>query len=101
MNTASIPNGLQSLRFDNRFTRALPADPQTGPARRQIRDACFSRIDPTPVAAPALVAYSREVAEMLERDMATSELLDPTTFKDRSWFWRFSVNFARLWAPVL
>jgi cardiolipin synthase len=46
-------------------------------------------------------AFTREVAEMLERDMATSELLDPTTFKDRSWFWRFSVNFARLWAPVL
>jgi len=46
-------------------------------------------------------AFTTEVAEMLERDMATSELLDPTTFKDRSWFWRFSVNFARLWAPVL
>ena len=46
-------------------------------------------------------AFTTEVAEMLERDMATSELLDPTTFEDRSWFWRFSVNFARLWAPVL
>ena len=46
-------------------------------------------------------SFTREVAEMLERDMATSELLDPTTFKDRSWLWRFSVNFARLWAPVL
>lgn len=46
-------------------------------------------------------AFTAEVAEMLERDMATSELLDPTTFKDRSWLWRFSVNFARLWAPVL
>jgi hypothetical protein len=41
------------------------------------------------------------VAEMLEWDMATSRLIDPSTFKDRSWFWRFSVNFARLWAPVL
>lgn len=45
--------------------------------------------------------FTTEVAEMLERDMATSELLDPTTFKDRPWLWRFSVNFARLWAPVL
>ncbi len=45
--------------------------------------------------------FATEVAEMLERDMATSELLDPTTFKDRPWLWRFSVNFARLWAPVL
>jgi len=45
--------------------------------------------------------FTTEVAEMLERDMATSELLDPTTFKDRPWLWRFSINFARLWAPVL
>jgi len=45
--------------------------------------------------------FTTEVAEMLERDMATSELLDPTTFKDRPWLWRFSVSFARLWAPVL
>ena len=45
--------------------------------------------------------FTTEVAEMLERDMATSTLLDPTTFKDRPWLWRFSVNFARLWAPVL
>jgi cardiolipin synthase len=45
--------------------------------------------------------FTTEVAEMLERDMATSRLIDPSTFKDRSWFWRFSVNFARLWAPVL
>ena len=45
--------------------------------------------------------FTTEVAEMLERDMATSELLDPTTFRDRPWLWRFSVNFARLWAPVL
>ena len=45
--------------------------------------------------------FTTEVAEMLERDMATSQLLDPTTFRDRPWLWRFSVNFARLWAPVL
>lgn len=45
--------------------------------------------------------FATEVAEMLERDMTTSRLIDPSTFKNRSWFWRFSVNFARLWAPVL
>ncbi len=45
--------------------------------------------------------FTTEVAEMLEQDMATSRLIDPSTFKNRSFFWRFSVNFARLWAPVL
>ena len=45
--------------------------------------------------------FAAEVSEMLERDMATSRLINPSTFKNRSWFWRFSVRFARLWAPVL
>jgi uncharacterized protein YdiU (UPF0061 family) len=54
-----------SLTFDNRFTRQLPADPQTDNYTRQVRDACYSRVMPTPVAAPKLVAYSPEVAELL------------------------------------
>jgi len=40
--------------------------------------------------------FTTEVAEMLERDMKTSRLIDPSTLKNRSWFWRFSVNFARV-----
>jgi cardiolipin synthase A/B len=45
--------------------------------------------------------FTTEVAEMLDRDMMTSRLIDPSTLKNRSWLWRFSVRFARLWAPVL
>ena len=45
--------------------------------------------------------FTNEVAEMLERDMMTSRLIDPSMLKNRSWLWRFSVRFARLWAPVL
>ena len=73
MNVATLPDGLSRLRFDNRFTRELPADPEIGSKRRQIRDACFSRIQPTPVVAPQLVAYSAEVADSLGLSVADCE----------------------------
>ena len=57
---------MHSLRFDNRFVNTLPADPETGPRVRQVAGALFSRIDPTPVAAPRLIAHSREVAALLD-----------------------------------
>jgi serine/tyrosine/threonine adenylyltransferase len=66
-------SGLDALRFDNRFTRHLPADPETGARRRQVRGAVFSRVEPTPVAAPRLVAYAREVAERIGLDPAVCE----------------------------
>ncbi|MCZ6889259.1 MAG: YdiU family protein [Gammaproteobacteria bacterium] len=56
---------MPAIEFDNRFTRELPADPETGTRRRQIRDACYSRVAPAPVKNPQLVAYSAEVAELL------------------------------------
>ena len=58
-------NGLDGLRFDNRFTRALPADPESGPRRRQVQRALYSRVTPARVARPALVAFSADVAESL------------------------------------
>src|SRR5688572_27215173 len=56
---------LASLRFDNAFARELPADPVEGTHRRQVHGALLSRVDPTPVSAPKLVAWSREMAERL------------------------------------
>jgi len=56
---------LDTLEFDNRFTRELPADPLTDNYRRQVAGACYSRVSPTPVVRPELVAYSREMAEEL------------------------------------
>lgn len=53
---------LQDLRFDNRFTRDLPADPSEVTYPRQVFGACFSRVKPAQVSAPQLVAYSAEVA---------------------------------------
>ena len=56
---------MQSLRFDNRFVRELPADPETGTRVRQVYGALHSRVTPSPTAAPRLIAHSREVASLL------------------------------------
>jgi uncharacterized protein YdiU (UPF0061 family) len=67
---------LQSLRFDNRFVRELPADPETGPRVRQVRKALYSRVEPTPVAEPKLIAHSPDVAQILgidEQDIASPD----------------------------
>ena len=61
---------MQTLSFDNSFVRELPADPATGPGRRQVHGALYSRVEPTPVAAPRMVAWSREVAALLDIDPA-------------------------------
>jgi uncharacterized protein YdiU (UPF0061 family) len=53
------------LDFDNRFVRELPGDPETGPRLRQVRGALWSSVAPEPVAAPRLLAYSRDMAARL------------------------------------
>ncbi|HEU4321819.1 MAG TPA: YdiU family protein [Roseiflexaceae bacterium] len=67
---------MNQLLFDNRFVAELPGDPEEGPRRRQVERACWSRVLPTPVAEPRLLAHSREVAELLglsEADVAAPE----------------------------
>jgi serine/tyrosine/threonine adenylyltransferase len=56
---------LDGLRFDHRFTRDLPGDTDTSPRRRQVEGAAFSRVAPTPVAAPRTIIWSPEVAALL------------------------------------
>ncbi len=56
---------LEALAFDNRFARELPADPDFTNRPRQVIGACYSRVWPTPVKQPQLVAYAQEVAELL------------------------------------
>ncbi len=65
MNIPLRDRTLESLVFDNRFVQELPPDPQQKNYRRQVSNACYSRILPTKVSSPKLVAYSREVAELL------------------------------------
>ena len=51
--------------FDNAFVRDLPGDPQEGLHSRQVYEATHSRVLPTPVQAPQLIAYSREAAALV------------------------------------
>jgi len=60
------PQALTALRFDNRFTRELPADPVSENRRRQVYSACYSRVQPVATARPQLVTYSREAAALLD-----------------------------------
>ncbi|MGA1195454.1 MAG: protein adenylyltransferase SelO family protein, partial [Candidatus Latescibacterota bacterium] len=73
MNTQTKQTVLNTLTFDNRFTNELPADPETENFRRQVRDACYSRVKPTPVSNPQLVAYAKEVANLLDLSQEACE----------------------------
>jgi uncharacterized protein YdiU (UPF0061 family) len=61
---------MHRLRFDNAFVRELPGDPEAGPRLRQVEGALYSRVEPTPVAAPRLLAHSPEMAAALGFDAA-------------------------------
>ena len=60
----SIPAQLRELRFDNRFATELPGDPEAQNFRRQVA-ACYSRVAPTPVREPRLIAWSPETAALV------------------------------------
>jgi uncharacterized protein YdiU (UPF0061 family) len=59
-----------TLTFDNAFVRELPGDRLESAHPRQVHGALYSRVDPAPVAAPRLLAYSPEVARLLGIDDA-------------------------------
>jgi uncharacterized protein YdiU (UPF0061 family) len=63
-----FPPIVLTFNFDNRFVNELPGDPEAGPQRRQVHGACWSRVEPTPVAGPLTLAHSSEVAAMLDID---------------------------------
>ena len=54
----SPPVDLCDLSFDDHFVRSLPADPSRVNQPRQVRDACYSWVSPTPVNTPRLLAIS-------------------------------------------
>ncbi len=66
-------SALDSLVFDNSFTRELPGDPDKSNRRRQVLKACYSEVTPTPVATPRLLAYWPEVASLLELPSGATE----------------------------
>lgn len=56
---------LLDLPITSPFTAELPEDPAGGQGRREVRGALFSKVAPTAVKAPRLVAGSRECAELI------------------------------------
>lgn len=67
---------LTALAFDNAFVRDLPGDPLEDRRPRQVHGALYTRVQPTPVAHPTVLAWSREVLVSLgldEQEAATPE----------------------------
>ncbi|HEX2826875.1 MAG TPA: YdiU family protein [Burkholderiales bacterium] len=56
---------LDALAFENTLVSALPADPVLHNMPRQVRHAAYSRVEPTPVREPRLLAWSDAVGAML------------------------------------
>lgn len=64
-----------SLRFDNLALRALPVEPGSGKGEeasrpRQVRGACFSRVWPSPLERPQVVALSAPALALLGLEAA-------------------------------
>ncbi|GIY87104.1 protein adenylyltransferase SelO, mitochondrial [Caerostris darwini] len=70
---------LNSLQFDNLALRRLPVDPIERNYVRTVNGACFSRVMPTPVTNPKLVAYSLSALSLLdlpEDELQMQELVE-------------------------
>jgi serine/tyrosine/threonine adenylyltransferase len=53
------------MQFESVFVDSLPGDPLNNNVSRQVTGACYSLVDPTPVAAPVLLSYSESLAREL------------------------------------
>ena len=63
-----VPGSIATLPYTDRFVRAVPGDPRTDNALRQVLRACYSRVEPTRVPAPELLALVPEVAALIGLD---------------------------------
>ena len=72
-------NGPNTLQFDDLLVRSLTADPEQENFCRQVSKACYSRVRPTPVSAPSVVAVSRE---MVTRLGLSADAADTDWFRD-------------------
>jgi uncharacterized protein YdiU (UPF0061 family) len=65
MNAPTKSPNLDHLIFDNGFLDELPADTEIRNFPRQVEGAAYSKVLPSKVSKPQLVAYSKEVAVFL------------------------------------
>src|SRR5258706_11818259 len=61
------------MRFENSFVATLPADPVLVNRPRQVNNACYTRVEPTPVAAPRLLAWSDDLGRQLGIERPASD----------------------------
>ena len=66
---------LETLRFDNTALRELPVDESRDTSQSQVRGACYSRVQTTPVKSPKTVVYSTDAMGLL--GLPESELNRP------------------------
>ena len=61
---------LESLRVDNATLRALPVEARKAAGTRQVKGACFSRVDLCPLNSPHVLAVSSDALRLLDVDVA-------------------------------
>ena len=72
--TAASPGtGLEAVRFEDAFLRALPGDPERANVPRQVSRASYTEVLPTPVKAPRLLGWSED----LGRELGLARPADP------------------------
>lgn len=62
--------------WENSALKNLPIDPNEENIPRIVKNACFSRVKPTPIINPKLVIYSKEVLQLLDLDPAKVNLAE-------------------------
>src|SRR5512145_970371 len=62
---APAPADLTQLAFDASFVRELQADPVLDNRSRQVPNASYTRVEPTPVAGPKLLGWSHALGAFL------------------------------------
>jgi serine/tyrosine/threonine adenylyltransferase len=63
--SSGLVEHLDALPFTNRWTAALPADPDSEVRPRPVSGAAYTRVEPSPVSSPRTLAVSTEVADLL------------------------------------
>ncbi len=73
---------ISALNINDSFTKSLPADPLSDNTRRQVKNACYSYVQPKKTAAPKLISVAKEVAQLLgisEEEWGSKAFLDIVT----------------------
>ena len=71
----SIMGQLSELKWLNRFLSETPGDSEIGGRSRQVPNACWSRVLPTPSPNPKLCLWSEEVGNDLGLDRGDGDIL--------------------------